>query len=387
MQHSSLAVIGAGPGGLYAAREAARLGIPVTVFEKNTVGEKLNCAEGFFDPLKLLAPPAQGVRCKVQEVHFAAKDNFVMDCSELNLWMIDRQEWQKALLEEVRALGCLVHERSPVTPERLTMLEREFGWVIDASGVSALKNKQLAGSAGQHILTAQYTLDGDFSNLFGKLRVVFEPHYCGYYWIFPKSAGQANVGLAWIDKRTAGVSISHELERIVDKEGLRGYAILKKAGGPIPTGRQKPALGRTLLVGDAAGLASPLHGGGIDTACISGILAARAASAGNPTQYGESLEKILAVRLNLEQKILNLWKKLSFAELNGLLSLVFGNQLRRFACLLKYRSFWPEMVALRSLTSGYLKAEWQNPLHRDILTANFRIVTDEPEEEKKVCLK
>jgi digeranylgeranylglycerophospholipid reductase len=386
MQQSSLAVIGAGPGGLFAAREAARLGMLVTLFEKNTVGEKLNCAEGFFDSLKLLSPPAQGMRCKVQEVHFTAKDNFVMDCSGLNLWMLDRQEWQKALLEQVRALGCLVHEHSPVTPERLSILEREFDWVIDASGVSALKNKQFAGSAGQHILTAQYTLDGDFSGLFGKLRVVFEPHYCGYYWIFPKSAGQANVGLAWIGKKTAGLKISCELERIVDKEGLRGCTILKKVGGPIPTGRQQPVLGKTLLVGDAAGLASPLHGGGIDTACISGILAARAVIAGDPKQYGQSLESILTVRLDLEQKIINLWRKLNFAELNGLLTLVFGKQFRRFAYLLKCRPLWPEIIALRSLTRGYLKAEWHNVLNSEILTTNSKIVTDIPKEEKS-CLK
>ncbi len=368
----SLAVIGAGPGGLYAAREAASLGLSVTVFEKNTVGEKINCAEGFFDPLKLLAPPAQGVRCKVREVHFTARDNFIMDCTHVNLWMIDRQEWQKALLKDVLNMGCLVREHTPVTPERLAMLEREFDWIIDASGVSSLNNKQLYGNDGQRILTAQYTLAGDFSGLFGRLKVVFEPHYCGYYWIFPKSAAQANVGLAWFGNRTPGLGINRELERIVEKEGLRGYTVLKKAGGPIPTHRQNPVPGRTLLVGDAAGLASPLHGGGIDTACISGILAARAASAGDPGQYWQSLEKILVARLDLEQKMLNLWRKLSFAELNGLLTLVFGKRFSRLACLLKYRALWPEIIALRSLAGGYLRADWQNALPPGALNVKFR---------------
>jgi digeranylgeranylglycerophospholipid reductase len=383
----SLAVIGAGPGGLYAAREAVRLGLRVTVFERNNVGEKISCAEGFFDPLNLLASPDQGVRCKVQEVHFTAKDNFVMDCSRLNLWMIDRQEWQQALLEEVRALGCLVHERTPVTPELLTMLEKEFDWVIDARGATALKNKQFSGDDGRRILTALYTLAGDFSRLFGRLKIVFEPHYCGYYWIFPKSEEQANVGVGWLGKRPAALSIHHELERIVDKEALCGYTILKKAGGPIPTRRQKPVLGRTLLVGDAAGLASPLHGGGIDTACISGILAARAASAGDPGQYAKSLEKILAVRLDLEQRMLNLWRKLSFDEINGLLALVFGRHLRRFACLLKYRYFWPEIFALRSLAGGYMRADWQNALPSGCLAANSGKVTAVPERVDKLCRK
>lgn len=183
--------------------------------------------------------------------------------------------------------------------------------------------------------------------------------YCGYYWIFPKSANHANVGVGWFGKRAAGLSIHRELKRILAKEGLREDALLRKAGGPIPIGRKQNIVqGRTLLVGDAAGLASPLHGGGIDTASISGILAARAVSAGDPGQYERAVEKILAARLSLEQRGLNLWEKLSFDELNGLLAVVFGKRLGRFAHLLRYRSLLPEIAFLRSLASGRLRADW-----------------------------
>jgi digeranylgeranylglycerophospholipid reductase len=145
--------------------------------------------------------------------------------------------------------------------------------------------------------------------------------------------------------------------------------------------------GNTLVVGNAAGLASPLHGGGIDTACIFGILAAQAVSEGDPGLYWQSLETFLAARLDLEQKMLNLWEKLSFDELNGLLTLVFDKQFRRFACLLKYRALWPEILALRSLAGGYLRADWQKALPPGCLVANSVNVTAVPEKEKKACLK
>lgn len=56
-----MAVIGGGPGGLYAAKEAAALGLSVTVFEKSKIGDNFFCAEGFVDILKLLGQPAAGV--------------------------------------------------------------------------------------------------------------------------------------------------------------------------------------------------------------------------------------------------------------------------------------------------------------------------------------
>lgn len=272
----SIAVIGAGPGGLYAAREAARLGVKVTVFEKYRVGEKISCAEGFFDILGLLSAPSHGVRFRVREVLLAAKDTFAVDCSHLNLWMIDRLEWQKALAAEAEKAGCTIREHSPVDYRQLNRLEEEYDWVIDASGVHPVSGRAGRRDRVQLARTAQYTLEGDFSDLYGRLKAVAEPHYVGYYWIFPKSRKEANVGIGWLQGKAGNLPISSELKRVLRREGLESCKILKKAGGAIPVSMAKNlTCGRVLLVGDAAGLASPLHGGGIDTACISGILLRR----------------------------------------------------------------------------------------------------------------
>jgi digeranylgeranylglycerophospholipid reductase len=315
------------------------------------------------------------MRCKVTEVLFTVKDTFRVDCSSLNLWIIDRAEWQKGLAEEARRMGCVILERTPVSTGDLDALEKEFSWVVDASGATGPVRKEGALN-GRFALTAQYTLSGDFSSLYGRVKAVVEPHYCGYYWIFPKSTKLANVGVGWFGKRESGIRLHQELQRILKKEGLDNYTVLKKSGGPIPV-RRRPRLvtGKTLIIGDAAGLASPLHGGGIDTACISGILAARAAAAGDPDCYEHAIKKLLDTRLQLEQKVLDAWEKLDLDELNELMAMGFGRGPGRFARLLKYRgTLLQEAAILRYVAGGHIRADWDGGLNLDQLPAIARLL-------------
>ncbi len=365
----SVAVIGAGPAGLYAAREAARLGLNVTVFEKYGVGDKISCGEGFFDLLNLLGAPSYGVRFRVREVLLTVKDDFLVDCSNLNLWMIDRREWQKALAEESGRAGCTIYEHWPVAAEHLGRLKKEYDWVIDASGVKSVSSDKR--EKVRFAYTAQYTLSGDFSGLNGRLKAVTEPHYTGYYWIFPKSDKEANVGIGWFCKKTPNLSISAELKRVLRREGLEACPVLKKAGGIIPVSMAKQLVrDGTLLVGDAAGLASPLHGGGIDTACISGVLAARAIASGQVNRYGEMVRQIIGRRLELEQRIMEAWMLLDFDGLNDLMAAAFGSGLGRFGRLLRHGRFvLTQAATLHYLTRGLARASWQTGLDLDRVTA------------------
>lgn len=348
---TTLAIIGAGPGGLYAAREAAALGLKVSVFEKHRVGERINCAEGFFDLLQLLDPPAHETCRRIKELEIEMKDKFLVDCSAMNLWMIDRTLWQKSLAGEVQRAGCLIYENHPVSAQDINKLKKQFDWVIQAGGV---KNYPL-NTGGQLAYTAQYTMEGDFSRQAGRIRIVIEPHHIGYYWIFPKSPRVANVGIGRFAKKPGPVAtLGEELQRVIVKEGLADNKILKKSGGPIPVARASVLVeDNMMLVGDAAGLASPLHGGGIDTACISGILAARAAAAGNPAQYMVKIRQILAARLQMEQAVLKAWRDLPFEEVNDLLAMALGAGPVRLSGLWKHRRLLAKEIAfIRNFTRG-----------------------------------
>jgi menaquinone-9 beta-reductase len=108
----------------------------------------------------------------------------------------------------------------------------------------------------------------------------------GYGWLFPTADGGANVGLgiATRSDRSGGNGAVRMLPAFLDHLRLLG---LIDRGGPEPTHRlggwlkmgmvgTTPARGRTLLVGDAAGLVNPLQGEGISQAMSSGRAAANA---------------------------------------------------------------------------------------------------------------
>jgi menaquinone-9 beta-reductase len=103
----------------------------------------------------------------------------------------------------------------------------------------------------------------------------------GYFWIFPAGADRCNVGLCASPGALARTQKSlrqwrDELLQSAPFAPRFAAASLTGAfeGWPIPAGMPSPLAGAGfVLVGDAAGLADPLWGDGIDTALLSGVLA------------------------------------------------------------------------------------------------------------------
>ncbi len=104
--------------------------------------------------------------------------------------------------------------------------------------------------------------------------------YPGYGWVFPGEAGDANVGLGLGSRgdRRVGTRAAKDLGGFLASAGLDPLMAGRTLGGWIKMGMvgTRPAQGRTLLVGDAAGLVNPLQGEGIAQALASGRAAAEA---------------------------------------------------------------------------------------------------------------
>jgi digeranylgeranylglycerophospholipid reductase len=311
-----VAVIGGGPAGLTAARTAAENGLEVTLFERYRIGERINCGEGFFDLLGIWGKPEAGVLFQVKEILLKINNLYRIDSSHLNVWMVDRFNWQHYLSETARTAAVEILEETPVGTKEMALIRRDFDWVIDASGVSAISLKA-RGENGENrrrcAVTLQCRLEGDFSGFKDSLKAVLEPHYQGYYWIFPKVAAAkviANVGLCCFNFSPGKLDLKKEMSRILHQENLHNYCVLECRGGKIPLQQASPFLrDNILLVGDAAGLASPLHGGGLDMALFSGKLAALSLTCGTPHLYEQLLRQKIKHKIAYEEKFYQLWAR------------------------------------------------------------------------------
>lgn len=125
--------------------------------------------------------------------------------------------------------------------------------------------------------------------------------YPGYGWLFPGPGDQANIGLGvgFRGDRRAGARAARDLEAFVAAmRPDRRRRLERKLGGWLKLGMvgTTPARGRTLLVGDAAGLVNPLQGEGIAQALLSGRAAAQAILAAGPSGAAARYREEVAAR-------------------------------------------------------------------------------------------
>ncbi len=325
-----IAVIGAGPGGLYAALAAARKNVAVDLFEKRNVGEGIVCGECLFDSLNVMPRPGEGLVRPVDEILLQGRRAYPFPLSRHRpLWMLDRRTWQRQLARRAAALGVRIHENAAVSGGRLKQLREDYDWILDASGAPSVTSR-LYGFAREYfrdcLLAHQVVLEGDFGALWPRIKFAFfedlpaalQP---GYYWVFPKDRTHANVGVVCTMQKTPRSErpdLKKKLADVLRREGLTGASVLARGGG-IATGRMLPrlTLDNIVLVGDAAGLTSALHGGGIDTACLSGALAVE--TLGDPKRYEEILKRRLREKNALERIAIRKMRTLSFEQYDRLL--------------------------------------------------------------------
>jgi digeranylgeranylglycerophospholipid reductase len=373
MVEKRVCVIGAGPAGLAAAREGARLGLTVDLFERSEIGKHIRCGEGFYDSMHLVSMPQAGVCYKVDEALLKVKKEYRVDCREINLWMIDRAEWQKNLAEQARAAGARIFEYTRVTPHDLHNLESKYDWVIDASGIPSITSVRYGFRdyyRRNGAVTVQYVLEGDFSEQGRRLKFLPFPYYQGYFWIFPKSSAIANVGFGYFDpdgeeRNLPGRLMWNWLDQLMAREKVTGK-VLRKNGGIVPIRmRERLQYGKLLLVGDAAGCASPLHGGGIDAALITGRQAVRwiAGIEGlRNRDFSGEIWRILYPKLEIESRVCQIWKELDQEAVDVAAALIAMNYKEiGFRKWIRYspwlaRNFRIGMRLRRGLTTG----RWTN---------------------------
>ncbi|NLP01362.1 MAG: NAD(P)/FAD-dependent oxidoreductase [Fibrobacter sp.] len=291
-----IAVIGAGPAGSMAAWSAALTGRRVCLLErKENAGVPVRCGEGI--GAKGLAV---SVKVKPEWIKSTVTKSVMVSPSGIKVkianvdesYILDRERMDGDLVKEAVSAGVKYFNTFPV----LSICRRKNGYecsgpsrsvtasiVILADGVES----RLARFGGWDTSLALSDVEScAFTRVFSPL---IEQDTCvfytgssvapgGYAWIFPRGAGEANVGLGIIGSRSeAGLAVK-KLKEFIDREfpGMR-FGEIHSGGVPVKKWVRPLAKDGIMLVGDAARQVNCISGAGIGYALFAGKLCGRIA--------------------------------------------------------------------------------------------------------------
>lgn len=280
-------VVGAGPAGCEFASRLSRAGYRVGILERRKIGREKPCGGGIH-PGELAEfgyPPDEIIERRIRLFRIRTREGAIEVPSEEGITVL-RSRYDAWLCEKAQAAGAEVKEEAwvvGVEPDRygVRLIAEERG------GLHEYRARILAHAGGfpchpldrllklprpgdsDLVVTRQYWLGFDPSETGDNLlEFYFDEGFLpqGYLWIFPKRRVLA-VGLG----TTLGVVKEKriDLDRLLSDfirahPGLKGRPVVHRDGGFIPV-RWQPELFRrsVIILGDAGGFASPLHGGGV----------------------------------------------------------------------------------------------------------------------------
>jgi len=301
-----LIVIGAGPGGSIAAREAARQGLSVLLLEKRQeIGSPVRCAEGIAHEqlIPFIAPDSHWISATVTGAEFTvAGDDGRTETTRGeggSGYVLERRVFDRVLAEQAASAGAEVRVKTAATAllmdgraVRGVRVRSPFGEaevesrvVIGADGVES----RVGAWAGldttlphqDTMSCAQFLLAGiDIDPACTCYYVGMDVAPGGYAWVFPKGERRANVGLG-VQANVAGRPALDYLVRFVESQPhlAQGSPVTLVTGGvPVAPQLSRFVTNGLMLVGDAARQVDPLTGGGIANAMAAGRLAAEVAT-------------------------------------------------------------------------------------------------------------
>jgi geranylgeranyl reductase family protein len=288
-----VAVVGAGPAGATVSRLLALQGFRVCLIDKEKFPRDKPCGGAFSENIledfpflnRRSSEFLRGV-AKVGILH--SPNRRVSLRGRARMAVARRLEFDSVLYESAIEAGA--DSISGVRAKELTQLQSKVQ--LQLSGGNQIEARFVIGADGVNSTVARTThlnrrwptrnitacrvveIPASDSQIVDRYTHNLEYHFYanlgghpGYGWIFPKQ-GFINVGLGFVGNSARGLPrLFRAFLRLLKRDGLLpGNADASHAKGAlVPTGGplSRTVRGRCLLVGDAAGMVSPLTGGGI----------------------------------------------------------------------------------------------------------------------------
>lgn len=294
-----VAVIGAGPAGATAAREAALAGGRVILLERATLPRYKTCGGGLINASMQTLPDglALNPRAQVRSFSFSfdGKREKTRTWPEPLLTLVMRDEFDAALVERATAAGATLSEATTVLKiaedgDLVRLSTREHGdilarIVVGADG-SAGRSSAYVGVTFRQVdlgLEAEIpTPPEQMASWDDRILIDFGHDPGSYGWVFAKG-DVLSVGV--IAARGDADATRAYLAEFTERLGLAGIEPRISTGHLTRCREQRSPLakGRVLVAGDAAGLLEPWTREGISFALRSGRYAGQAAAAAATT--------------------------------------------------------------------------------------------------------
>lgn len=295
---SDAIIIGAGPAGLIAGENIARAGFEVFIFEKSQyIGKNKICggavSKECFLNLKLSKRIIEKQCSKVivnfpnQKFESTHKSGFTL----FNRELFDKELSKNAIKSGVELLTSIIVTDIKRYNDGLIVGYKKLGQeevnevktkiLLFADGVNTLAYKKLGlGFSGKPDCTSiAAACDLKWAkNPLDSLNFFFSDKISpfGYGWIFPKK-DLINVGVLCLRTKLKQ-SIWNHLKYFITLQKLNSLKVIGSGSRLMPQGlTEKIYDDKILIVGDAAGTADPIDGGGIHNATISGKIAGKIA--------------------------------------------------------------------------------------------------------------
>jgi len=304
MTDCDIVVVGAGPGGATAAEKLAHFGFNVVVFEKSAVPGANNVCAGMFCMScanHFSLDPSVFERVIHKEIHFFDTQAIELE-NEEGVVTVLRDRFDPYLAERAVGSGAELRTDTRVTDINvlgtgqaevrfLTGGQGKEGRlrcraVVLADGPMSLSRKfpGLGFHATQEFLSFAFSCDVEAGgNTMNHFEMYFDRALAdwGYGWVFPKK-DMLNFGLVCrVPEFEENKSLLKQRLRYFMEEHprasrvLAGRGLIRKRGAMIP---QKMATkicqDSLVVVGDAAGMADSVFGGGIENAMYAAEMAA-----------------------------------------------------------------------------------------------------------------
>ncbi|HML17701.1 MAG TPA: NAD(P)/FAD-dependent oxidoreductase [Bryobacteraceae bacterium] len=279
----TVAVLGGGPAGSFAAEKLARAGLKVAVFDEKLAWEK-PCGGGLTykayheypflidnDTPKRVIHETSLAAPKAGEVRMALDQPLVIYSRfDLNRLLLERAEKSGASIEKTRVLGIERRDRGWRLRTQHGIAEADF-CVIATGARNPLREVGTEWSAKDTMSALGYYVPAEQ----GHIDIQFLPQFEGYIWVFPR-CGHLSVGIC--GKGEPAQSLRARLEAFMNERGIawRGSKFYSHMLPSLETRAWKTnriAGDGWLAVGDAGGLVDPITGEGLYYAMRSGDLA------------------------------------------------------------------------------------------------------------------